>query len=402
MHPETQSRIFEELSVFLRDGGSSMAKSPRRHPARVYIDRDRADRESQALFRKHPLIAAASAEIERRYDFLTRRLAGIPLLLVRDGEGRVRAFHNICRHRGNLVCSAAAGNRRSFTCAYHGWSYGADGRCLAFALPDNFKGFETPDFGLREVAAEERHGLVWVQLEGPFRTTRSYLGEQLDDELAGYAQNMIALSAGREDELPFNWKLGVETFLEIYHIDALHRDTIAPMFSHGAMVYERLGPHQRIAAARRSLGKQIDRNGQPRQLSDHLTLIYLFFPNTVFLFQRDHVELFSFFPGPAGPESCIVRTSLLRPSNRVADRAVSHWSRNWKIIEDAVYGEDFATVADVQANVSTGAVDALVHGRNEVALQDFHDSIERALDAGEGPEDPLPATVGDGAESRSR
>ncbi|HEX8380692.1 MAG TPA: aromatic ring-hydroxylating dioxygenase subunit alpha [Allosphingosinicella sp.] len=402
MHPKTQDRIFEELSAYLRAGGSTMSEHPRRHSARVYTDRGRAARESQVLFRKHPLIAAVSAELENRNDFVTRRLAGIPLLLVRDSEGRVRAFHNVCRHRGNLVCSAAAGNARSFTCAYHGWTYGADGRCLGFALPENFRGFKSRDFGLREVPAEERHGLVWVQLEGAAPAMRSYLGEILDDELAGYAQSRMACFASREDLLPFNWKLGVETFLEIYHIDALHRNTIAPMFSNGAMAYERLGPHQRIAAARRSLRGQIDRDGRPSQLADHLTLIYVLFPNTVFLFQRDHIELFSFFPAASGPESCLVRTSLIRPRNRVADRAVSHWARNWKIIEDAVYGEDFRTVGDVQANVSTGAIDDFVYGRNEVALQDYHDTIERVLDGDEGRNGLLLAAAGDGAESRGQ
>lgn len=380
MNPETERQIAEQLSALLFSSrATELRVRPRIRPVDVYAGEGRHRRERDELFGKYPIVLGYAAELEKPGDFVTRDICGVPILLTRDHDGKPFAFRNVCRHRANIVCASLRGNQSKFRCQYHGWIYGNDGRCLSFSNPEAFHGLSHEDFALSPLQVEIKHGIIWVLPSlNTELSVKTFLGATLDDELASCNYLAAQVFDIRRDSLPFNWKLGVETFLEIFHIATLHESSIAKYFLDGLMTSEKLGLHHRIVAAHRSFAKAAMKPKSEWALADHVVVIYLIFPNTVYLRQSDHIQLYTFYAGDR-PGTCVVQTALLTPRGRLANRATKLWETNWHIISNAVYEEDFKVSEHVQRAIEAGAAESIVFGRNEGVLQDYHDDLDRCL-----------------------
>ncbi|MNL01582.1 Anthranilate 1,2-dioxygenase large subunit [compost metagenome] len=378
MRAQRKREIAEQLKVLLGSSTSSLAETFQFHPVDGYKNQAVFQAEQSVLFTQYPFIAGYEAELADIGSFVTRELVGVPVLLTKDERGEIRAFVNICRHRGNRLCRQAHGKQKTFVCQYHGWAYDHTGACLSVANAAAFQGLDRQNVGLKALCVQVRHGLVWVQLPGAEPCDLpAFLGREIDQDLAEYLPRMQKVAHQREDRMPFNWKLGVETFLEIFHVATLHKETIAPHFYRGVMVHDRLERHSRIAAARPSLARTETEVGAD-DIGEHILLIYFLYPNTVYLLQRHHVEVYSFYPGTSA-SNCVVRTALLRPDGKLADRAQTLWDKNWAFLCESVYDEDFSTAALVQHSIESGAIEHFVFGRNEDALQYFHANLKRSL-----------------------
>jgi phenylpropionate dioxygenase-like ring-hydroxylating dioxygenase large terminal subunit len=133
--------------------------------AHVYTDPDRLAGEVQTLFRGRPLVVALSADLVDTGDYVATEAAGVPLLLVRGEDAEVRAFLNICRHRGGRVASGRGRPGRAFKCPYHSWAYDLNGDLLGQPLArDAFEGLDPAEFGLVAVPVVERFGVILVRL----------------------------------------------------------------------------------------------------------------------------------------------------------------------------------------------------------------------------------------------
>src|SRR6185436_1833980 len=156
------------------------------------------------------------------HDFFTCELAGVPVIIARQPDRSLRAFLNVCRHRGCRVTFEEGGHRRSFTCPYHAWGYRADGTLATIPYEDGFAGLDRSAMGLVALPVQERHGLVWVVLTpGATIDVAAHLGE-LDEELASYGLEGYVVERSTLLPAPFNWKLVVDGFLEVYHLRFLH------------------------------------------------------------------------------------------------------------------------------------------------------------------------------------
>lgn len=383
MRASTELRILLELQA-LADGKSISSKSSsREHAVAAYLDSEKQRAERGRLFRSLPLIVGSASEVEKPGDFITRTVCGLPVLITRSREGELKAFINVCRHRGNLLCAIESGNRKTFRCGYHSWVYDGDGRCRSFSDAQAFRDRRLEDFGLVRLGVEMRHRLIWVTPEAhEARPVAKHLGAALDEELGEMSRAGSRLFEQRVDVLPFSWKLGIETFLEVFHIGSLHRESIAPGFLRGLMSHERIGAHQRLAAARSSLPSMLAGPRSSWRLAPHATIIYFLFPNTIYIHQMDHIEMFTFFPHEDDCNSCMIRTSLLIPEGRVADRATRHWRNNWDIITKAVYDEDFEIARNIQRNIASGAAQRFLLGSSEIGIQAFHDAIDMEMTHG--------------------
>jgi choline monooxygenase len=189
-------------------------------PAALYRDPAVFERERGAIFAKAWLFLGLEADLAEAGDYVAETLAGYPLVVVRDAEGVLRGFHNVCRHRaGPLVGEAKGRCAGEFVCRYHGWRYALDGRLRAATDFGPADGFDPRDYGLFAIRVETWRGLVFVNLDADAAPLTDTL-EPLDRLLG--ERRFAAASLRRSHALACNWKVYVENYLEGYHIAMIH------------------------------------------------------------------------------------------------------------------------------------------------------------------------------------
>ncbi|MBL8385761.1 MAG: Rieske 2Fe-2S domain-containing protein [Burkholderiales bacterium] len=185
--------------------------------------------EMRALFAGGWACIGHASQAPRPHDFFTVTLAGTPLLVMRDGAGRLGAFVNSCRHKGALVCVAAAGNRAAHVCPYHSWSYGSDGRntgIKARAAGAYAAAFDAEDHDLARVPRfGEAGGFLFASLDAAAPALDDWLGEArvFLDMVADQSPGGVELVSGSVTyTYRGNWKLQLENSLDAYHLTSVH------------------------------------------------------------------------------------------------------------------------------------------------------------------------------------
>jgi phenylpropionate dioxygenase-like ring-hydroxylating dioxygenase large terminal subunit len=349
------------------------------NPVAEYTDPRRLAQEQDVLFRHTPVVVGHASQCPEPYDFVTCELAGIPVIVTRQPDRSLRAFLNVCRHRGCRVTFEECGHRGSFTCPYHAWGYRADGSLATIPYEDGFAGLDRREMGLVALPVQERHGLVWVVLTpGGTIDVAAHLGE-LDEELGSYGLEGFVVERSTLLPAPFNWKLVVDGFLEVYHLRFLHAATIAPYIMTNLAPFEPIGHHGRMVAVRTSYAAARAEQADQLDLMPEVAVIYQIFPNTILIWQADHFE--TWFVSPAGddPAGSTSLVQLLTPRPTASDDEQRHWDRNWKVLMDTVAQEDFVASTAIQRGFGVGAQTHLTFGRNEPALQHYHRTLVDVL-----------------------
>jgi phenylpropionate dioxygenase-like ring-hydroxylating dioxygenase large terminal subunit len=234
--------------------------------------------------------------------------------------------------------------------------------------------------GLIAVPVAERYGVIFVRPGGgaPIDVEAELcgLGPEIDDLHLEY-YHLFRELAGTWD---MNWKLGLDTFLESYHIFSLHRTSLASDFLSAPSLYEAFGPHGRLVPFRRSVLGLVDVDEDQWDLRAHGSLLYRFRPNVVFnLTVAGQVEVWQFFPDGDSPHRSRVTMKFYTPGEVNSDKAREFWDRNVEFTASIVFEEDFAQQEIIQANLRSGMLPEVHYGRNEPALIHFHQSLAAAL-----------------------
>lgn len=383
MDARTRASLAAELQQHLRAGTTPLADHELESPVDVYHDPARLERERARLFRALPIVVGHASQLARPGDFLSIDVAGSPIVVARQHDGAVRAFVNVCRHRGARVVEEACGNARSFRCPYHGWTYEPDGRLRAIPERSAFSGVDAADRALIPLPSEERHGFLWVVASpGASVDVAAHLGA-LDAELAGFGLEGYVEERSVWLRDHFNWKLVVDGFLEAYHLPVLHPTTAGALLHGRPAPFAAVGRHGRMVAVRKTFGRVLDEDPATIDLLRHVAIIYQLFPNSVLVWQGDHFELWTVFPDGRDPARCVARVSLLAPSAELAEQRRAHWDKNWTVLMDTVEREDFRVARHMQTGFAAGVQDRVLFGRNEPALQHFHTQLRAALEQSE-------------------
>lgn len=382
MDARGEKHLIDELEELVSRRTTAMADEVRYEPVASYVDRDRQARERELFFKRYPLVIATSCELPEPGDFTTSQIGELPVLTVRGDDRQVRCLVNICRHRGNRVCQQHSGNRRTFACDYHAWTYDREGRLRSTVDRNGFADLPRDEFGLVALPTEERFGLVWV-LPHPDGTldASEYAGPELSRELADLRLDEMTLYKRAVIEQPFNWKLGADTFLEVFHLAFLHKRTIGPLFLGNVGAYHEWDLHHRFTAVRKSFAEMLAAPPEQQTIFPHSSLVHWIFPNTILTWQMDHIETWRFFPAADRDDACTIEGAMLIGEPPQSDSAERHWDKNWTVLMQTILDEDFATMQQVQRNMETGVVPELAFGRNEVGLQHFHRALADELAA---------------------
>jgi nitrite reductase/ring-hydroxylating ferredoxin subunit len=363
-------------------GTVDQAQAVHRVPARHYFDPERGRAEVERIFRRLPLVLAFSCELREPGAWKALEAAGVPVLITRADGGSLHAFLNVCSHRGAIVAPDGSGCARRFTCPYHGWTYGADGRLLGIANRSEFGPVDANRLGLTRLPAAERAGLVFVAL-------RPDAPLDLDTFLCGYGEVLAHLGlercvlVGRQAVAGPNWKVAYDGYLDFYHLPILHRNTFGPRMPSQAL-YDAWGPHQRVSFPNPGLARLAALPEEDWDLESLIGGVWTVFPHiSIADFQADgKIYMVSqLFPGPGVGESLTVQSFLATAEPDAGARAAI--AKTMEFLLHVVRDEDYATGLRIQRALEAAGARDVLFGRNESGGQRFHRFVDALLGAGD-------------------
>ena len=362
--------VAERVLDHVRNRSTDTGDEVWREPVAHYTSAERLEAETTQVLRRMPTPFCPSAALREPGSFVAREAAGVPLLVVRGGDGRVRAFRNACRHRGTQL-AGGSGCTRAFVCPYHAWSYGLDGSLRHVPHEQGFPGLDKAQHGLVPVWVEERLGLVFVSQSPP----------QPDDpapwahlpELIGPDQALLQEGAS---EARVNWKVYLEGFIEGYHIRATHPESFYPYGYDNLTLVERCGRNSRVTYPFRRIEKLAALPPHERRVEGRLTYVYHLFPNAMVTVLSRHTNLVVLEP------LAVDRTRLVTYmlSNRGEPTDTGEGARrDASFVSQTGAREDLEVVLSIQRSLASGANEHFTFGHFESAIAHFHRNLEAAL-----------------------
>ncbi len=195
-------------------------------PTEVYTSRERFELEREHIWKKVWLNVGRVEQIPEAGDYFVKDIAmcQTSILVVRGNDGEVRAFHNMCTHRGNKLAWDDGGSCKVFTCKFHGWAFGLNGALRHVPDEENFFDLKRHERPLTHVTCDVWEGFIFINVDpNPEESLKEYMGD-LATELRGYPFAEVTATSGVwSAELKCNWKLAKDSFQESYHIKELHQ-----------------------------------------------------------------------------------------------------------------------------------------------------------------------------------
>lgn len=362
-------------------------------PAKPYYDPAYFELERRAVFLKSWIHVGHVCELAEPGSFVRRDLefARASLLIVRGRDGQVRAFHNVCPHRGTRLVDEAAGRQAKFSCPYHMWTFGTDGALLS--APD-FEAFrlDKKDCALREVALQECGGMLFVNFDPDAAALRAWLGsyaERLEQMPVAQATTFAEYTY----EIAANWKLTYDNFQENYHLRFIHPRSGGAgiggdnQFGYPAsMGFE--GPHrtQRIWANPEPDLKPFQRaatmRGIPALAEQGLFDLpygrdYLaFFPNLFVIGTPTQPFSHTVYPISADRSRGVVRVYWVGEDRDASQRFAREYSLAQ--IRD-IHCEDIAMIERGQSGLSSGALDHIHFQSMEALCRHLFNEVDRRV-----------------------
>ncbi len=362
-----------------KNSTTDLASSVMPMSVEAYIDKSRYASERERIFKHLPLALALSAELPEIGSYRAATIMEIPVLLVRGEDGEVRAFLNVCRHRGAKVCAEGTGQSRVFSCPYHAWVYDHEGYLVGQYGADTFGVVEKESLGLTQLPCAEKSGLIWVILSpGEEFDIDSWLGA-FSDELDTLDLKNWYLFEQRVIPGP-GWKVTMDGYLEAYHHNLVHSGTVGKHTIGNLLVLDTFGPHQRLTFGRKTL-QQLDGISEDQWSSpeEHIRLIHSGFPNlSISGILGDHCLVSQIYPG-VDPSSTVTHQTILvakKPESKEEIEATQSFSA---MVLQAVQEEDYGIGFSIQSALASGANKEFLFGRNEPAVQNYHKWISKFM-----------------------
>ena len=354
-------------------------------PIDPYISEEFYQRESEKIFKSEWLCVGRDEELPKKGDFKAKRIeaANASIIVVRGRDMEVRAFHNMCSHRGNTVVSESGhetfGSNRAcvLTCRFHGWVYGADGSLMDVPqenrFPDNFDKSEN---GLAAVHTDVWEGFIFVNFaKKPKLPLKEFLGEYAE-HFEGYPFDKMPYQFTYWTELDCNWKVAHDAFAEAYHVDTIHAGSFPNVFSNGLDAVKLMGPHRTSAvhlsmngkptpvasmANERATGSLVAMRGEsmlppminPDRREDFSFELSVLFPNTLIHVSEGIWFTHQFWPLSQGKTLWEGRYYLAEPKTNSQRWALEHAMT----LQRNAWLEDTATMEDTQRAMESGAKD---------------------------------------------
>ncbi|MBU6212313.1 MAG: aromatic ring-hydroxylating dioxygenase subunit alpha [Gammaproteobacteria bacterium] len=397
-------------------------------PKERYTSADHMQREWQHMWTKVWLLGGLEADIPEPGDYIATEIGRESILLVRQIDGSVRAFFNVCLHRGNRLRPSGISSAETFKCQYHHWEYGIDGRFVRIPDLDTFPQGAPPCRGLRGLPCDTWGGFVWFSLDPNVEPLRTFL-DPIPQHLDPYQVPKMVLTRDITVEWSCNWKASVDAFNESYHVQGIHPQllyylhdldiqidcydrhnrylipfgTVSPRVRKPPSIPDPIKSimktagmdpadydeplenlrrdvqaHKRRTGA--SMGKDYSQLNDDQLTDDYH---YLIFPNVTLNVHADDLMLFRQRPHPTDPNQMFydIWTFELLPdgAERPARPKHQHFQHGDKSI-GLVLDQDAQNLPGVQEGMHSSGFEGLWIGSQELRIRHFHKVLDDYLE----------------------
>ncbi|TBR15143.1 MAG: aromatic ring-hydroxylating dioxygenase subunit alpha [Rugosibacter sp.] len=381
-------------------------------PLEVNTSQSQFDAESKIIFHHAWLNMGREELVPKRGDYVVRDVAILKtsVLIVRGRDGVVRAFHNMCKHRGNKVVGTGVdhGSAKGFSCSFHGWTYNPEGELVVVPDEDQFFDFDKSTNGLTPIATEIWEGFVFINT-APKESLREWL-EEISDSFTGYFDGAKHV-ASYQAEVKTNWKVVLDAFVEAYHApflhgrnypDALTGETnplchlpVVKLFPRHRMMSIEANPNPTLTRTESILLEHVDGifsamikpidlatqppGVNPAKLPNWAFDAYTIFPN-FYLAPMRVFQFVTYHFWPIAPDRTLWQTDhYVTPPRNAAERIALEFSKSFA---RDVQREDLITLENTQTMLESGAMTHMFLSDQEILVRHGYKVVEEALRSG--------------------
>lgn len=376
-----------------------------RVPIHQIVSPENFERERELIFRRAwlPLMHRCDLPEKGSYVVIEVPLFKTSLLVTHGPDGKIRAFHNMCRHRGNKLVRAGTGCKHGFVCGFHGWTFSSTGQLTGVTDEQQFRDLDRSQYGLVAVHTDEWEGFVFVNFDTAPRTTLAEWLGVMHGEFAGYFDGREKISSHRI-VANCSWHLAVNAFTEGYHTLYIHRNTV-PDYQGGSQNPNRHRPHMELLKRQSRYsapanpdhkrtpvealaydlgyrlfpdfkvdGSHLPAGVNPSKVKDWAFDVCEFFPNFVLLNGHHwHMPIY-YWPVDAGRTIVQIEIHAKKATTHGERLAQGYFAARGR----EVFREDVNTLEATQSMLLSGALDHMLLSMQEVALQ-HHFGIARDM-----------------------
>jgi Rieske 2Fe-2S family protein len=337
--------MFQKTASSYRQGAKTL-------PGECYTSPEVFAREREAIFSRHWHCAGRAARLASPGDYVLREIAGESIIVVRGRDDVVRAFFNVCRHRGTRLCEPASGRfADGIRCPYHAWTYSTDGRLIGAPHMQDVEDFDQADYPLHQAASAEAHGFLFISVDSRPQPFDEWF-RPMSERLARFDLASLEVGHRAEYEIEANWKLVFQNYSECLHCPIIHpelasllpyqssaNDLVEGPFLGGYM--DLTAPHDSVTMTGRACARPLARGDDRRR-----AYYYSVMPNLLLGIHPDYVNYYIATP-LAADRTRIESEWLFAPGSRddsgfdPAD-AVTFWDivnrQDWRIVEQSQRG----------------------------------------------------------------
>lgn len=368
------AELLDHILKHIDEGTTDLGEEDWHEPVENYASQTRFDAERQ-LMRRLPIAFCPVAALPENGSYVARASAGVPIVVVRDLSGTIRAFRNACRHRG-MQLAEGSGCTKIFRCTYHGWAYRLDGRLEYIPHEHGFPDLDKDSNGLVPVHdVTIQNGLVFVTQDEP-------VGLGALESLPDLLTDDQVLFDSNESVDDINWKLTAEGTLEGYHIKPTHPESFFPYGYDNLNVVEMQGPNSRVCFPFRRIEKLRDTPRENLSLDRMVTLVNRVFPFASINRLSQHYDVtFAEPESPTRTRYFSYKLTLPKPNGAApTEEDLARAKKDADFLSDTGRKEDADAVSKIQAAIGSGANNHYRFGRFESAIGHLHRNLARYLE----------------------
>lgn len=355
-------------------------------PAWTYHNAAYLELEKKELFQTHWQIAGHVSNVPEAGDYFTLDICGERALIIRSDDNEIRAFHNLCRHRGSRVVAEKQGHcKNALVCPFHGWVYNLDGTLRGAARPQSFSALDKNEFGLKSIEHEIWKGFIFIRFRKGPQPSVDLLMRPFSEDLSDYQMEELVPASGFNEQIsPVNWKSVRDVDNEGYHVAMAHPalqdlygSTYYDMPFKSGLSYSE-GRYNAHAGRSWSVRNYMKIAPEQKWLPENKRKVWSYyglFPNAVFSTMPETVQFYQEFP--LTTDATLLRSAVYRrPVESRPERLARYLSAR---IDRETYAEDIQLSIWSNESMRSSAFQGFHLSDLEKGVRSHHDHLRKVL-----------------------